>query len=144
MMAEDALGRFVAAQQESYAQALAELQRGRKESHWIWFVFPQLAGLGRSPTAKHFGIRDIAEARAFLAHPLLGPRLRECTAAVLSHRDESAEAMLGPIDALKLRSSMTLFEAASEDPAPFAAALERFYGGARDPATLERLAGGGG
>ena len=142
-MSEHKVDRFVAAQQGIYAQALAELRRGRKESHWIWFVFPQLAGLGRSPTARHFGIEDMEEARAYLAHPLLGERLRECTTALLAHRERSAEAMLGPVDALKLRSSMTLFEAAADDPAPFAAVIDHFYDGRRDSATLERLAGGG-
>ena len=138
-MAAD-LQRFVAAQDGVYAQALAELRRGRKETHWMWFVFPQLAGLGFSPTAQHYAIGSIEEARAYLAHPLLGPRLRECAGAALAHRDRTAEAMFGKVDALKFRSSLTLFEAAADDPAPFADALEAFYGGERDPATLRLLA----
>src|SRR5690349_7212891 len=111
-MADFDLSRFVAAQAPVYAEALAELRRGRKEGHWMWFVFPQLAGLGRSPTALFYAIGSLAEARAYLAHPVLGPRLRECTETLLAHRRRGAEAILGPVDAMKLRSSMTLFEAA--------------------------------
>ena len=136
------LGRFVAAQAHVYAQALAELRRGRKESHWMWFVFPQVAGLGRSAMARRYAIASLDEARAYLSHPLLGPRLRECTEAVLAHRGRDPAALFGPVDAMKFRSSMTLFEAVAENGAPFAEALEAFYGGKRDSATLERLAGG--
>ena len=139
-MAGFAMDRFVAAQGAIYAEALAELRRGRKRSHWMWFVFPQLAGLGRSEMASRYAISSLGEAQAYLAHPLLGARLRECTEAALAHRGRSAEAIFGPVDALKFRSSMTLFEAAAEDPAPFAEALQAFYGGQRDSATLERLA----
>ena len=135
------LERFVTAQDDVYPRALAELRRGRKASHWMWFVFPQLAGLGRSGTARFFGIASAAEARAYLAHPLLGPRLLECVAAMLVHRDEPAEAILGPVDAVKLRSSMTLFEAVAEDRSPFAAVLDAFFGSERDPATLQLLDG---
>ena len=133
------LERFVAAQAPLYAQALAELKRGRKDSHWMWFVFPQLAGLGRSPTAVRYGVASAAEARAYLAHPLLGPRLRECSQAILVHCGRSAESILGPVDALKLRSSMTLFEAVADDAEPFARVLEHFYRGERDPLTLGLL-----
>jgi uncharacterized protein (DUF1810 family) len=106
----------------------------------MWFVFPQIAGLGQSPTARHFAIRDREEARAFLAHPLLGPRLVECSDAILGWADRrSAVAILGPVDALKLKSSMTLFEAVASDAAPFARVLEAFYDGERDQATLSRL-----
>ena len=106
----------------------------------MWFVFPQIAGLGRSSTAQFYAIADRAEAVAYSGHPLLGPRLRECTEAMLGWAGKrSAERILGPVDALKFRSSMTLFEACAADPAPFAAALEGFYAGARDAATLERL-----
>jgi uncharacterized protein (DUF1810 family) len=136
------LERFVSAQAPVYAQALAELKCGRKQSHWMWFVFPQLAGLGRSPTAQRYGIASTAEARAYLAHPLLGPRLRECCEALLAHRGLSAESILGPVDALKLNSSMTLFEAAADDAGPFAPVLERFYRGERDPLTLGLLGRG--
>jgi uncharacterized protein (DUF1810 family) len=135
------LERFVAAQEGVYPQALTELLRGRKQSHWMWFVFPQLAGLGRSPTARFYAIASAAEARAYLAHPLLGARLKESSGAILAHRRDGAEAILGPIDAIKLRSSMTLFEAVASDPAPFAAVLDAFFGGERDPTTLGLLDG---
>ena len=108
----------------------------------MWFVFPQLAGLGRSPTARFYAIVSLAEARAYLAHALLGPRLVESTEAVLAHRGRSAEAIFGAIDAIKLRSSLTLFEAAG-GPEPFAEALHLFFGGVRDPATFDLLASGG-
>ena len=135
------LDRFVAAQAGVYAQALAELEAGAKRSHWMWFVFPQLAGLGRSPTAIFYAIGSADEARAYLAHPLLGARLRDCVAAILRHKDRSAEAIFGAVDAMKLKSSMTLFEAVASDPAPFAAVLDAFFAGARDAATLDLLRG---
>jgi uncharacterized protein (DUF1810 family) len=141
LMAQFDLDRFVAAQAEIYGQALAELRAGRKQSHWMWFVFPQIAGLGLSPTARFYAIVSAAEARAYLAHPLLGARLIECIEAVLAHRGESAEAIFGPVDAMKLRSSMTLFEAVAADPAPFASVLDAFFDAERDPATLNRLDG---
>lgn len=116
------------------------MRAGAKRSHWMWFVFPQIAGLGRRPTARLYAIADLAEARAYLAHPVLGPRLLECTEAMLGWAGRrSAEAILGPIDALKFKSSMTLFEAAAEEPARFAAALNAFYAGEHDAATLARL-----
>jgi uncharacterized protein (DUF1810 family) len=133
------LARFVEAQAPIHAQALAELRAGRKRSHWMWFIFPQLAGLGRSPMAQHYAIQSIAEARVYLDHPLLGPRLRECTEAMLHHRGTSAAAILGNVDAKKFRSSMTLFEAAAGDPKLFADALAHFHAGERDPETLRRL-----
>src|SRR3954471_257731 len=126
-MAGEELDRFVSAQADSYGQALAELRAGRKQSHWMWFVFPQLAGLGRSPTTRFYAIADAAEARASLAHPLLGARLIECAQAVLAHRGRSAAAIFGGIDASKLCSSMTLFEAVAGDLAPFAAVLDAFF-----------------
>jgi uncharacterized protein (DUF1810 family) len=133
------LARFIEAQEGIYGQALAELRHGRKQSHWMWFVFPQIAGLGTSPTARRYAIASADEARAFLAHPLLGARLRDCIGAILSHRERGAEAIFGAVDAMKLRSSMTLFEAVADDPAPFAAALAAFHGGERDPATLRLI-----
>jgi uncharacterized protein (DUF1810 family) len=133
------LERFVAAPAGVYGEALAELERGRKQSHWMWFVFPQIEGLGRSETARHYAIASLGEGRAYLDHALLGPRLLECTEAVLAHRDRPAEAIFGPVDALKFRSSMTLFEAAAGEATPFGDALDAFYGGNRDPATLARL-----
>jgi uncharacterized protein (DUF1810 family) len=135
------LARFVAAQAGIYDQALAELRRGRKQSHWMWFVFPQIAGLGQSPTARFYAIEDAAEARAYLAHPMLGPRLHACVAAILPHQGLGAEAIFGAIDAMKLKSSLTLFEAVADDPIPFAVALEAFFDGARDAATLMLLDG---
>jgi uncharacterized protein (DUF1810 family) len=135
------LERFVAAQRDVHETALGELRAGRKKSHWMWFVFPQLAGLGHSETARFYGVGGAAEARAYLAHPLLGPRLRECAEALLAHEGERPEAIMGTIDAIKLRSSMTLFEAVAADPAPFDAVLEAFFGGERDAATLYILDG---
>lgn len=132
------LDRFVAAQNGVYRQALAELQRGAKTSHWMWFVFPQIAGLGRSAMAQAYAIGSADEARAYLAHPVLGPRLIEATQAVTA-ANGSAEAIMGGIDAVKLRSSMTLFAAVADDPAPFRAALDRFFGGTDDPATMALL-----
>ncbi len=134
----DDLDRFVSAQADVYPQALAELRRGRKTSHWMWFVFPQIAGLGRSETARFYAIRDADEARTYLAHPVLGPRLIE-TARAVTVAPGSAEAILGGIDAMKLRSAMTLFAAVADDDAPFVAALDRFFDGQRDPATLALL-----
>ena len=135
------LGRFVAAQSPVWEEVRSELARAEKRSHWMWFVFPQLKGLGRSAMAERYGIASLAEARAYLAHPLLGARLLEATRSMLAApAGQSALAILGPPDDLKLRSSMTLFEAASHDrETPFAAALDRFFAGKRDPATLELL-----
>lgn len=132
------LARFVEAQRDSYPQALAELKRGRKTSHWMWWIFPQLAGLGRSPTARRYAIGSAAEARAYLAHPLLGPRLLAGLAAVMT-APGTADAIFGEVDAMKLRSSLTLFAALADDPAPFRAGLARFFGGEPDPATTELL-----
>ena len=136
-MAHD-LDRFVAAQADSYAAALAELRRGAKRGHWMWWVFPQLAGLGLSATSRFYAIADADEARAYLAHPLLGARLMEAAAAVTAAQG-SADAIMGSIDAIKLRSSMTLFAEVAADPAPFHAVLERFFGGAADATTLRLL-----
>jgi uncharacterized protein (DUF1810 family) len=133
------LDRFVQAQAATYDRALAELRAGRKTSHWMWFVFPQIAGLGRSPTAQHYAISGLEEARAYLAHPVLGPRLRESAAALLGVPGRSAEEILGGVDALKLRSSMTLFARAAPDEEVFPAVLDRFYGGKADPETVRRL-----
>ncbi|WP_028577986.1 DUF1810 domain-containing protein [Desulfomicrobium escambiense] len=135
------LSRFVQAQEGVYASALAELCAGRKTSHWMWFVFPQIDGLGRSQTARFFAVKSLAEARAYLAHPVLGKRLRECTSAVLAVADRTASEIFGYPDEIKFRSSMTLFERADSDCALFSDALNRFFGGGRDPMTLEILAG---
>jgi uncharacterized protein (DUF1810 family) len=135
------LARFVDAQDAggSHESALAELRAGRKRGHWMWFVFPQVEGLGRSSTAQHFGVRGLAEARAYVAHPVLGPRLVAAARALVEQPSDDPIAVLGSIDALKLRSSMTLFEAADPDEPVYAQVLDRFYGGERDSATLSRL-----
>lgn len=134
----DGLERFVAAQADSWDDAVAELRAGAKRSHWMWWIFPQIAGLGRSDTARCYAIASADEARAYLAHPLLGPRLVEAAETVARARG-SAEAVMGSIDAVKLRSSMTLFAAVAADPAPFRAVLDRFYGGEEDAATQALL-----
>lgn len=128
------LDRFVQAQEGVYEQALDELRAGHKESHWMWFIFPQVAGLGRSLMAQAFAIGSREEGEAYLAHPLLGPRLRQCTAAVLLHAHQSAESIFGSVDAMKLRSSMTLFGAIAGPNNPFASCLRTFFSGP-DPAT---------
>jgi len=131
------LERFVRAQESggTYEQALAELRRGRKTTHWMWFVFPQLAGLGRSPMAERYAIQSLEEARAYLAHPVLGPRLLECAQAVVDSKAGSAQAIFGGIDAVKLRSSMTLFLRAGPSHPQFQAVLDRCFDGAPDTAT---------
>ena len=134
------LQRFVDAQEQIYGTVTAELAAGRKRSHWMWFVFPQLRGLGSSPTAVRFGISSADEARAYLAHDLLGSRLRECARLVARIDDRSARDVFGWPDDMKLRSSMTLFARTADDNADFVAVLDKFYGGEEDPATLERLA----
>ena len=134
------LQRFVDAQDAggTYAAALAELRAGRKTTHWMWFVFPQVAGLGRSATAQHYAISGADEARAYLAHPVLGPRLLECARALAALDTRDPVAVLGGTDAQKLRSSMTLFAAVSDEPV-FAEVLDRYFAGARDEATTARL-----
>lgn len=129
------LARFVTAQEGSYDEALAEIRRGAKRSHWMWYVFPQVAGLGHSAMAQCYAIGSLDEARAYLDHPLLVTRLRECVAALDGLRDSTAERVFGGIDAVKLRSSLTLFEAAG---APFGPTISRWFG-ERDPATLRLL-----
>ena len=135
------LARFTHAQDEgrTYEHAIAELRAGRKTSHWMWFVFPQIAGLGRSATAQHFAIASLEEAKAYARHPVLGPRLTECTRLVAEWTDRTAEEIFGAIDSMKLRSSMTLFARAVPDDELFAAVLERCFGGVPDPATEARL-----
>lgn len=135
------LERFVKAQSSVYTGALAELKRGRKRSHWMWFIFPQVAGLGYSPTSKHYAIKSLAEAQAYLAHPILGPRLRECTEAALAVDGRSANEIFGSPDDMKFKSSMTLFERAAETDSAFALALDKYFGGKRDGRTLEKLEG---
>jgi uncharacterized protein (DUF1810 family) len=134
------LERFLAAQEPVYQRVLDEIRSGRKVSHWMWFIFPQVAGLGSSSTSQRYAIASLHEARAYLAHPVLGARLRECTGLLLEGAGGSAEAIFGPIDARKLRSSMTLFQRAAPEDALFGQVLERFYGGIADEATDALLA----
>lgn len=129
------LTRFLAAQDQVYREVLQELRAGRKRSHWMWFIFPQVQGLGHSPTAKRYAIASWAEAVAYAAHPVLGHRLRECSRLLLSTSGQSAEQVLGHTDAQKLASSMTLFQAAAPGETLFGQVLEKFYGGVPDPAT---------
>lgn len=133
------LERFVVAQAPVYARVLDELRQGRKQSHWMWFVFPQLAGLGSSPMAQRYAIKSAAEASAYLLHPVLGPRLRECTRLVNAIEGRDIHAIFGSPDDMKFRSSMTLFSAASSENAEFLAALDKYFGGAPDEATLAML-----
>ncbi len=131
------LARFVEAQEGSYETALAEIRRGSKRSHWMWYIFPQIAGLGHSPMAQHYAIRSVDEAKAYLAHPVLGPRLQACVEALDALEGTTAERVFGSVDAMKLRSSLTLFEAAG---ALFGPAIERWSAG-RDERTLRLIAG---
>ena len=133
------LDRFVKAQQGDYAQALREIQAGRKRSHWMWYIFPQLQGLGFSSTAQYYGLRDLEEAVDYMEHPVLGPRLVEISQALLALDTSDASAVMGYPDDLKLRSCMTLFELAAPEQPVFAAVLEKFYAGRRDSRTLELL-----
>jgi uncharacterized protein (DUF1810 family) len=155
--AEESLERFVVAQERggTYQRAVAELRAGAKVSHWMWFVFPQIAGLGMSAMSQEFAISSMAEARAYLAHPVLGPRLRECARIVAATKGRSAERIFGPVDAMKLRSSMTLFAAADADQTAatpdgeqqdgeadsnvFRAVLAKYFGGTADEARVARL-----
>ena len=139
MITSDAtLARFVEAQANSYAVALAEIRGGEKRSHWMWFIFPQLRGLGQSETAHYYGIASMEEARAYLDHELLGFRYRACVEALQQLATSDPVAVFGSIDAIKLRSSLTLFEAAEPDPL-FASAIDRWFGGERDAATTKLL-----
>jgi uncharacterized protein (DUF1810 family) len=133
------LQRFVDAQNPVYDRVRAELQEGRKQSHWMWFIFPQIAGLGSSPLVRRFAISSLSEAAAFLEHPILGPRLAECTRLVNLIEGRSIEQIFGRPDDLKFRSSMTLFARASADNQVFVDALQKHFDGEFDPATLERL-----
>jgi len=134
------LQRFVGAQSSVYAQVCSELRDGRKRTHWMWFIFPQIEGLGYSELARRFAISSLQEAQAYLAHPILGPRLRECTRLVNQAGGRSIEQIFGSPDDLKFHSSMTLFaRAAPDDEQVFDEALRKYFGGQPDPATLERL-----
>ena len=135
------LQRFTQAQDAGgmYQQAVAELRAGRKVSHWIWFVFPQIAGLGFSSMSQRYAISGLAEARAYLNDPVLGPRLTECASIVARTEGKTADEIFGPVDAMKLRSSMTLFAAVAPEDPVFAAVLAKYFGGVPDDATLARL-----
>ena len=137
------LERFVAAQRGDYATALRELQRGAKRSHWMWYIFPQVAGLGSSGMSRRYAIKSRREAEAYLAHPVLGPRLIECTQALLALEGKSAREVMGSPDDLKLRSAMTLFATVAAAGSPFAAVLERYFGGEGDARTSDYLAAHG-
>jgi len=134
------LERFVDAQDPVHDRVLAELAAGRKASHWMWFVFPQIAGLGTSAMSQLYAVASLDEARAYLAHPVLGPRLRQCTRLVLAAAPRTATAIFGSVDAAKLRSSMTLFDRAEPGSGLFDAVLAAFFDGEPDPLTLDRLA----
>jgi uncharacterized protein (DUF1810 family) len=135
------LDRFVNAQDDGgmYANAVRELRGGRKETHWMWFVFPQIGGLGHSSISRRYSIASLAEARAYLRHPVLGRRLVECAGIVATSPAESAEAIFGPVDAMKLLSSMTLFDRADPAETVFRDVLDRYFGGGSDPETERRL-----
>jgi len=132
------LERFVTAQVDTYEAALGEIRRGAKRSHWMWFIFPQIAGLGHSDMAQRFAIASLAEADAYLAHPLLGLRLRECVGALQDLTGTTAEAVFGPVDTMKLRSSLTLFAEAGGGVL-FTAALDRWFGGEVDSQTIKQI-----
>jgi uncharacterized protein (DUF1810 family) len=133
------LDRFIRAQEWTYEEALIELRAGKKRSHWMWFILPQLEGLGRSATAQHYAIKSLDEARAYLAHPLLGERLRECVTILLGLEGRSAEDIFGYPDVLKLHSSLTLFDQVSDGDDIFVRALNKYYDGERDGATLQLI-----
>ena len=133
------LDRFLDAQRGDYAAALAEVRRGRKTSHWMWYIFPQIAGLGQSSTARYYSIRDLEEAREYYAHPVLGQRLREISGALLELRGSDPVAVFGGIDSMKLKSSMTLFALAAPDDPLFQQVLDKYYGGEQDALTLRIL-----
>lgn len=134
------LGRFLEAQAPVLEDVMLELREGHKATHWMWFVFPQLGALGRSQMARYYGLVNLAEAQAYLRHPVLGERLKACCQLVLANRGKAAEAILGPVDAIKLRSCATLFLQCAEQDSVFAELLEGFFGGEPDPMTLAALA----
>ena len=141
MKEDDSFGleRFLEAQESVHQRVLTELRRGQKSSHWMWFVFPQIRGLGRSPMAERYAIRSLEQARAYLDHPVLGPRLRECTQLVNAVEGRSIEEIFGEPDNMKFRSSMTLFSQAADDKKVFLDALQKYFGGEFDPLTMNRL-----
>jgi uncharacterized protein (DUF1810 family) len=138
------LARFVEAQERNYRQALAEIKAGRKQSHWMWYVFPQFEGLGNSPTSRHYAIKSVEEARAYLAHPVLGPRLVECADALLRTKGRSAYDIFGSPDDVKLRSSATLFASVSTPGSVFDQIIERYFDGEPDARTTALISKSGG
>lgn len=138
---EEGLQRFLSAQERDYRTALEEITKGRKRSHWMWYIFPQLQGLGFSPTAQYYGIRDLEEAKDYMEHPVLGRRLIEISRALLALETNNATAVMGYPDDLKLCSCMTLFEQAAPEETVFDSVLRKFYGGERDARTLAMLTG---
>lgn len=134
------LYRFIDAQEDVYHKVIQELRNGKKQSHWMWFIFPQIAGLGYSSTAKYYAIQNVDEARAYLAHPTVGARLLECTEIVVAHKDLSALTIFGDIDEMKLRSSMTLFAHIAGPESVYQQALDKYFDGAQDHRTLDILA----
>jgi uncharacterized protein (DUF1810 family) len=134
------LDRFTDAQEPVFREALLELERGHKRTHWMWFVFPQHVALGMSATARHFGIHSLDEARAYLRHPVLGPRLKQCCETLMKVEGRTAHEIFGSPDDMKLRSCLTLFELAAPDEPVFAQCLEKYYGGERDERTLRLCA----
>lgn len=137
-MKGEGLERFVKAQEQSYGQALREIQNGRKRSHWMWYIFPQIQGLGHSPTAQYYAVRDQAEAKSYMAHPVLGSRLLEISGELLRLKSSNVREVLGSPDDMKLKSSMTLFETVSDEPV-FGRVLDKFFAGERDMLTLDFL-----
>lgn len=135
------LERFIQAQETVYQQALKELKNGKKKSHWIWYIFPQLEGLGHSATSKHYGIKSLEEAKEYLRHPVLGPRLLECCEAILAVKGRTAEDIFDFPDDMKLRSSMTLFASISPPDNMFLRVLQKYFDGGQDPKTIEILEG---
>jgi uncharacterized protein (DUF1810 family) len=133
------LERFVDAQAPVYAQVRREMEAGRKQSHWMWYIFPQIAGLGQSPMSVRFALRSLDEAKAYLAHPVLGSRLRECAGLTLAVEGRSARDIFGSVDEQKFRSSMTLFAAAAPGETLFQRCIDKYFAGACDPATLAKL-----
>lgn len=139
MARPEGLDRFIEAQEGVYAQVCAELSAGRKATHWMWFIFPQLRGLGRSETARFYGLRNLSEARDYDSHPVLGTRLQDCAKLLLTHPGVPIESIMGEVDALKLRSCATLFASASEAPTVFLALLETFFDGRHCDLTAREL-----
>jgi uncharacterized protein (DUF1810 family) len=133
------LERFVAAQDITFDRAAAELRQGKKVTHWMWFIFPQISGLGQSPTSRKYAVTSLDEARAYLSHPVLGPRLLECAAILTRRSDRTATQVFGSIDAQKLRSSMTLFARAAPEEPLFRQVLDHYFDGQEDEATVTRL-----